>query len=101
MHSVIYKFNVTEGFESDFEIAWKKLTEAFMTYSGGLGSRLHKDEVGNYMAYAQWPDKETWEKARKKLPETTDELIQAMKKSCESTDVLFHLDVTKDLLKKD
>ncbi|MBM1107791.1 antibiotic biosynthesis monooxygenase [Aurantibacter crassamenti] len=98
MHVVIYKFNVINGFENDFEIVWEKLTEAFMNYSGGLGSRLHKDEEGNYMAYAQWPNKETWEQAGSKLPETTNELIQAMKRSCESTDVLFHLDITNDLL---
>jgi hypothetical protein len=101
MHAVIYKFNVIEGFESDFEIAWIKLTEAFMTYSGGLGSRLHKDMEGNYVAYAQWPDRETWEKAGSKLPKSTEEPIKAMKRSCESTDVLFHLEVTNDLLKTD
>lgn len=30
---------------------------------GGLGSRLHKTAEGDYIAYAEWPDEETWRKA--------------------------------------
>src|SRR5437899_299260 len=29
-----------------------------MQYRGGLGSRLHKAEVGTWYAYAQWPSKD-------------------------------------------
>tara|TARA_R110000765_G_scaffold222003_1_gene326097 strand:- start:20786 stop:21091 length:306 start_codon:yes stop_codon:yes gene_type:complete len=99
MYAIIYKFNVIEGHENDFEIAWEKLTEAFMTYSGGLGSRLHKDKEGYYIAYAQWPDRETWKKAGSKLPKNTEKWIKAMKDSSEGTEILYELDVMNDLLK--
>ncbi len=51
-------FNVSKAFENEFEIVWEKLIEAFMTYSCGSGSCLHRDEEGNYIAYANWPNKE-------------------------------------------
>ncbi|MBQ4915849.1 antibiotic biosynthesis monooxygenase [Maribacter sp. MMG018] len=98
MHAIIYKFNVIEDHENDFEIAWEKLTKAFMTYSGGLGSRLHKDSEGNYIAYAQWPDRETWKKAGSKLPENTKKWVKAMKDSSDGTEILHQMDVMNDLL---
>lgn len=99
MHAIIYKFNVIEGHENDFEIAWKKLTKAFMAYSSGLGSRLHKDSEGNYIAYAHWPDRETWKKAGSKFPKNTEKFIKAMKNNSESTEILYQMDVMNDLLK--
>lgn len=99
MYIIIYKFHVGVGFEYDFEIAWANLTEAFMAYSGGLGSRLHKDKEGTYIAYAQWPNRETWETARRKFPKNAERLFNAMDQSCTGTEILYQLDVVSDMLK--
>jgi len=57
MYAVIYQFDVIQGQEEDFETLWQMVTESFIEHAGGLGSRLHKNEAGSYMAYAQWPVK--------------------------------------------
>jgi len=75
------------------------VTESFIQHAGGLGSRLHKNETGSYMAYAQWPDKKAWETARKNLPKTAIENLQRMNGYCEEITVLFNMDVKNDLLK--
>lgn len=54
MMAVIIAFDVIEGQESLFEQAWIDTTEAIYQHMGSLGSRLHRDENGRYIAYAQW-----------------------------------------------
>jgi len=66
MYVVIYSFQVKNGLEKSFEEAWKEMTKLFRDFAGSLGSRLHKGEGNLYIAYAQWPDKRTWEVLSKK-----------------------------------
>jgi hypothetical protein len=40
------------------------MTESIYRKRGSLGSRLHRAEDGTWLAYAQWPDEQTWLKAR-------------------------------------
>ena len=61
---VVYRFKVRPDREADFQEAWRRLTEAYKRDRGGLGSRLHLAEDGLWVAYAQWPDKKTWEASR-------------------------------------
>ena len=99
MFIVIYKFEVKKGLEKDFEEEWAALTHAFMDYANGLGSRLHKDDQENYIAYAQWPDQETWKEARAKLPAKAQKLSTKMRARCASFEILHTLNEVKDLLK--
>jgi quinol monooxygenase YgiN len=62
---VIYRFRLKEGMEDQFRSAWRRVTEVIRDNSGGLGSRLHATPDGIWLAYAQWPDKATWEQAGK------------------------------------
>ncbi len=98
MYAVIYQFDVVPGREKDFEKTWQLATESFITHAGGLGSRLHKNEGGSYIAYAQWPDKTTWESARQKLPKKALEDLQRMNTYCKKIAVLFNMEVINDLL---
>ena len=41
------------------------MTAAIRDSRGGLGSRLHLADDGWWLAYAQWPDRLTWENSRK------------------------------------
>lgn len=99
MYAVIYQFDVIQGQEEQFETLWQLVTKAFMIHAGGLGSRLHKNEAGSFIAYAQWPDKMRWESARKKLPKSALDNLQQMQESCNSITVVFQMTAQNDLLK--
>jgi quinol monooxygenase YgiN len=62
--AVIYRWKLKPGKEEIFAPAWARLTRAIRDERGGLGSRLHRDDDGVWTAYAQWPDRRTWEAAR-------------------------------------
>ena len=99
MFAVIYQFKVKENRASEFINAWKELTQLIYEYEGSLGSRLHKQNEDVYLAYAQWPDKETWKNSGKNLPHSADRIREAMRDSCSSIEVLYELDSIEDLLK--
>ena len=61
---VLYRFRVRPGEEAAFVAAWAELTHAIRDQRGGLGSRLHRDDDGTFVAYAQWPDRASWEHAQ-------------------------------------
>lgn len=61
---VIYRWRLKEGREEVFRQGWCEMTESIYRTRGSLGSRLHRAEDGTWLAYAQWPDEETWRKAR-------------------------------------
>ena len=56
--AVIYRWRLKSGMEAQFIEAWSRITELYVTYRGGLGSRLHKGPEGIWYAYAQWPSAE-------------------------------------------
>lgn len=76
------------------------MTQLIYKHEGSLGSRLHYNGERLYIAYAQWPDKATWEKAGKRLPESADAVSAAMKESCEEIKTEYQLEVVVDLLKR-
>jgi len=100
MFSVIYTFDVKPGAENDFVEAWSALTELFKEHAGSGGSRLHKAAAGNYVAYAQWPDRQTWEQAAEKLPVEAGPIREKMRESCQSIGTQFELDTIVDLIPK-
>ncbi len=99
MFAVIYQFEVKEGRESEFIDAWKELTQLIYEYEGSLGSRLHRQKDSIYLAYAQWPDRETWKNSGNKLPESADKVRKTMKDCCSGIETLYELDCVEDLLK--
>lgn len=60
MLAVIIEFDILEGKEEEFREAWSEVTNYIYQNFGSLGSRLHKAKTGNFIAYAQWADKETY-----------------------------------------
>ena len=99
MFSVIYKFEIKSDRKDSFEKSWKDLTLLIYEYAGSLGSRLHKKDECNYIAYAQWPNKETWENSSNKLPERSYEISALMRESCNSIETLYELELIEDLTK--
>ena len=100
MFAVIYRFTVHTGQDESFQEAWGELTNLIHRHEGSLGSRLHRESEGNYIAYAQWPDRQTWEGSGDKLPAEADGWRQQMRASCEKIETLHTLDMTDDLLQE-
>ncbi len=74
---VLYRFRVRDGEENDFVSAWAALTHGIREQRGGLGSRLHRDDDGTFVAYAQWPDRATWQRAQE-LPSVDPDASERM-----------------------
>lgn len=103
MFCVVYEFNVIPGMEDKFKQQWHSITQIVKDNYGGLGSRLHKvtQQETKWIAYAQWPDRETWLKFAPLTLTTTNiaALTQAMRnESCSSITTLLELDMVDDLL---
>lgn len=101
MFAVIYKFEVIPSKEDSFIEAWKTLTELIYKHEGSLGSRLHKSDSTNYIAYAQWPSQEVWENAGDKLPEEADTARKQMKEACVKIEIIHTMDMVEDLLRNE
>ncbi len=99
--AVVYQFTVKEGQETAFEHNWAIVTESIKRVRGGLGSVLHKTENALvYIAYAQWPSKEIFDKHFDENMFSTEEQAAraAMRATTEKIETLHSLNIIKDLL---
>lgn len=98
MFRVIYSFKIKEGLVVDFEKSWHDLTLLIYENCGSLGSILHKtDNELEYIAYAHWPDKGVFESS--KLPEEAISIIDKMRSTCDSIEIISKMKVLVDLSK--
>ncbi|MFK8046432.1 MAG: VOC family protein [Crocinitomicaceae bacterium] len=101
MFTVIYTFKLFPNKTKDFVYNWEELTKLIYQYEKSFGSRLHKISDLNYLAYAQWPDKETWDNSGKNLPPSAQDFSKNMKAACEYTSTDYKLEVISDLTVKE
>lgn len=57
MDTVLYQWKIEPIEHDEFIDAWEAITEHFITYHSGLGSRLRHVKDNLFTAYAQWPCK--------------------------------------------
>ncbi|NVK55793.1 MAG: antibiotic biosynthesis monooxygenase [Alteromonadaceae bacterium] len=103
MYIVMFEFVVKPGREADFLAAWPRVTQGIYLFKGSLGSRLHKSEEGQWIAYAQWPDRDTFERAAGvDMNEAYNVEHQAMRDALnlQDTRILYKMDVTCDYLQR-
>lgn len=101
MFAVIYSFEVKEGKEKPFVEGWKGMTKLIYKHCNSLGSRLHKEKEGAYIAYAYWPSEEVWENSSNKLPDDkAEKWRKLMYESCQAIETLHKLNTVTDLLAK-
>jgi quinol monooxygenase YgiN len=94
---VLYRFKIRPGKEETFRDGWSRMTRAIRENRGGLGSRLHLADDGVWVAYAQWPDRNAWERSREM--ETADPAAaRLMAESIEQSEEPMLLTPTNDLL---
>ena len=101
MFAVIYSFKVKSNHVDQFIHSWEGLTKLIYEFEGSLGSRLHKVGELNYIAYAQWPSREKWEKAGSNLPESASDYRSEMRNACERVETSHEMEVVSDLFKFD
>jgi quinol monooxygenase YgiN len=98
MFIALYRWKVKEGHEREFREGWHQLTEEIYRNRGSLGSRLHQAEDGTWVAYAQWPDRKTYDAARSIT--IADSSARAMfRESIEEAYPDTYMHVVDDLLK--
>ena len=96
--TVVYSFKIIAGKENDFINAWTALTKLIYQFAGSYGSILHKVEKDFFIAYAQWPDKATWDLSGDKLPEIANEIRQQLRECCVEIKTEFEMTIVKDFL---
>lgn len=100
MIAVVLKFKVKPNHTEIFIENWKQLTEFIYEYENSLGSRLHQESDSVFIAYAQWPDRDTLNNSDPRLPIEALEVRQRMRDACESIERLFELELIKDSLRQ-
>lgn len=100
MFYAIYEFEVSEKNTQEFIKIWRQLTLEIKNNSGGLGSRLHKNlnKPNCWIAYAKWPNKQTWENRSLSVNPTQKELRKKMSTLYNSMTTVFQLEETENLL---
>ncbi len=97
MFIALYRWKVREGHEKSFLEGWHRRTEEIYRHSGSLGSRLHQAEERLWVAYAQWPDRRTYDAAQS-IPVTDAEARNMFRESIEESYPDIYMDVIDDLL---
>ena len=64
MFVVQYRWRLLPGTEDTFRTAWRTMTVAIRARHGTSGSRLHRTDDGELVAYAVWPSRQAWEAAQ-------------------------------------
>ena len=98
MFIALYRWGVKEGQEDRFREGWRRLTEEIYSRRGSHGSRLHRAEDGTWLAYAQWPDRQSWEASGGAVVVDV-EASEMMSESIEVSHAPVLMEVADDLLK--
>ncbi len=98
MFCVVYQWAVKPSKEKEFRETWCEITEAIFRQHGSMGSRLHKNYDGSFVAYAQWPSRELWQNQAITIGV---EHTESKQRKCllQPIRVILQLDMTDDMLK--
>ena len=97
MFVALYRWKVKEGRARDFREGWRQRTKEIYRQAGSLGSRLHQAEDGTWVAYAQWPDRQTYDAAQN-VPVIDSEARTMFRESIEEAYPDIYMNVADDLL---
>ena len=97
MFIALYRWKVKEGHEKNFLEGWHRRTEEIYQHSDSLGSRLHQAEDGIWVAYAQWPDRRTFDAAQS-IPVIDAEARTMFRESIKESYPDIYMNVIDDLL---
>jgi quinol monooxygenase YgiN len=95
--AVQYRWRLRPGTEDAFRAAWRAMTAAIRARHGTSGSRLHRTDDGELVAYAVWPSRQAWEAARAQ-PSSDPEAGAAMRACIAHSYDATPLEIIDDLL---
>lgn len=103
MFVVVYWWRAHPGKEEQFRRSWARGTELITARYGSLGSRLHQEADGRFVAIAEWPDEESWQRAIDvKMvydePETRRAFVESIAETPPGNLPAFTMHVTDNLL---
>ena len=97
MFCLIYRFVVKLGREEQFCRNWRQITEYLVQHAGSFGSRLHASAMpGEFIAYAQWPTRDCWQKGLALADNELDTYVRAIREACTTTEVLYEMDLVDE-----
>jgi len=99
--TVLYSFKVNGGKEIEFIKTWSELTKLIYEFEGSYGSRLHQVDSNLFIAYAQWPDRDTWKNSGSHLPEIAAKYRSQLRECCSEIKTEYELKTVADLLQSD
>lgn len=97
MFVVQYRWRLLPGTEDTFRTAWRTMTVAIRARHGTSGSRLHRADNGELVAYAVWPSRQAWEAAQQQAS-SHPEAGAAMRACIEHSYGATLLEILDDLL---
>jgi quinol monooxygenase YgiN len=97
MFIALYRWKVKPGHEKNFQEGWHRRTKEIYRQCGSLGSRLHHAEDDTWVAYAQWPDRQTYD-AADNIPVIDNEARKLFRDSIEEAYPDIYMSVIDDLL---
>jgi quinol monooxygenase YgiN len=95
----IYRWRLDSAKVDQFLKAWADVTRGIKSKRGGLGSKIHREDDGTYVAYAQWPSREAWTHSSQ-LPSVDPDASKAMADAVLETFPSLLLDPIEDLLER-
>lgn len=97
MKAAIYRWKVAPEDEDHFMRRWHEITKDIVRDHGGGGSRLHRAENGDFVAYARWPTRADRDRAFAAYSNDPDHTIPQRQGKAELIEEVW-LDVLDDLL---
>lgn len=94
--AAIYRWRVKPGHEEACRESWRKLTVAIQKKFRTGGSRLHRADDGSFVAYAIWPDRETYDASRT-APSADADAASAFRDTIDGAVETTKVDVLDDL----
>jgi heme-degrading monooxygenase HmoA len=87
MFTVFYRFILQPHQEENYKKHWLTMVDYFKKNCGAIGSCLHKNEDGLWLAYSRWPTRESRDAAwhtdtelNKEFPQSVLDSIEYMHK---------------------
>ena len=80
MYTVLYQWDVHQDKHDDFISGWEAVTDHYLAKHNSLGSKLHQISDNRFMAFAQWPSKESRDSAFN-LNDAPHQAVEKMKNS--------------------
>lgn len=97
MFIALYRWKVKPSHEKNFQEGWHRRTKEIYRQCGSLGSRLHHAEDDTWIAYAQWPDRQTYD-AADSIPVIDNDARKLFRDSIEEAYPDIYMSVIDDLL---